>query len=133
MTTNAERVLRESLELLSRRDFYGWMETWTEDSELHIAPEMPDATTHRGRDEIRAWAENTAKLMDRWSWTLGDVLSRQDDLLVARFRLTGQGAESGIATETDIFYALRLRDGRIARAQAFFSEAEAVGAAAAGA
>jgi ketosteroid isomerase-like protein len=102
------------VETFNRDDIEGFIASCTPDVELKSLRGMLEDVVYRGHDGLRefqrdseaAWSERHAQLVD--------VETRGDEaVLIARMRMKGQA--SGVLTERTVAFAVRLRDGSIAR------------------
>jgi ketosteroid isomerase-like protein len=124
---NAE-VVRQMLDAFNRDHAAKVVGFFAEDCELHEPPEMVDsAGGFRGHDGIRAWMAN---LRDVVGVRFEPVsLTARGDLIVAELAAHGRGEASGAPFAWTTFAAVRLRDARIVRVQAFLTQEEALHAA----
>lgn len=125
---NAETV-RAMLEAFNRDDLDRVVAAFTEDCVLYEPPEMPDrlATGYRGHDGIRAWADNLRRIADV-RFEQSDS-SGTGDVIVSEWAGRGRGQASNVSLQWTSFVVLQMRDGRIARAEAFLTMSEALEAA----
>jgi ketosteroid isomerase-like protein len=117
------------LDAFNRGDVGGVIEAFDENCELYEPPEMPDRPPlgFRGHDGIREWMGKLRGIAEvrfepRSFTTSGDVI-------VSEWASTGRGEASGVPIEWTTFAALRMREGKIARAHGFLSRDEALQAA----
>jgi ketosteroid isomerase-like protein len=91
-----------------------------EEVEWHDQPELPDARTHRGRDEV---VRMLAELESTFGRTQCEIqkLETVGDEVLASFFLRGTGRASGVAVAPLIAHLLQVRGGRVARVRAFFT------------
>ena len=57
---------------------------------------------------------------------LVEVLDAGGDVYISTTRHRGRGRESGIEMDFNVFYVQRLRDGKLARLEMFFSREQAL-------
>src|SRR5919201_4211663 len=102
------------VDTFNRDDIDGFIAACTPDAELKSVRGMVEDVLYRGHEELRefqrdseaAWSERHAEPLD--------VEIRGDEaVLLARMRLRGRA--SGVLTERNVAFAVRLRDGLIAR------------------
>jgi ketosteroid isomerase-like protein len=125
---NAE-IVREMVEAFNRDDFDGVMAAFHEDCEVHEPPEMPDrpALGFRGHAGIREWMEKLRGIAGVHFEPRGFITS--GDVIVSEWASRGRGEASGVPIEWTTFAVLRMREGKIARADGFLSRDEALEAA----
>ena len=110
------RVLSRLEELFNRRDFDAYLELLDPDIEWHVAREDPDATVHRGREQVRAYLED-------WIDAFADLridmeeTSEADDRILAVIRFTGHGSGSGMPLDDRVSFVFSLRDRRVAKVE----------------
>ena len=129
MSQENVEVVRCMLEAFNRDDSDAVVAAFAEDCELYEPPEMPDrlALGFRGHDGIREWV---GKLRG-----IGDVrfephgFSVTGDVIVSEWAGRGRGQASGVPIQWSTFTVLRMRDGKIGRAEAFLTMSEALEAA----
>ena len=83
---------------------------------------------YRGSDALERWME---AVRSAWEWfevTIDAVLADEDDFLVLRERLRGEGRESGAEVDMTIVAVYWFDDGKLARRRVFDSDAEALAA-----
>jgi ketosteroid isomerase-like protein len=122
-------VVRRMLDAFNRGDVDAVIAAFHEGCEVSEPPEMPDrpALGFHGHDGIREWMTNLREVAGvefrpRSFTTSGDVI-------VTELASRGQGQASGVPVEWTTFAVLRVREGKIARAQGFLSRDEALKAA----
>jgi ketosteroid isomerase-like protein len=107
-------AIRVVVDTFNRDDIEGFIAACTPDAELRPIRGMLEEVVYRGHDGLRefqrdseaAWSERHAELVD--------TEGRDDEaVLVAHLRMKGRA--SGVVTERDLAFAIRLRDGLIAR------------------
>ena len=82
---------------------------------------MPDrlATGYRGHEGIREWADNLRGVADvRFA---ARELSRAGNVIVSEWEGRGRGQASSVPLQWTSFVVLRMRGGKIARGEAFFT------------
>ena len=129
MSDENVEIVRRLFDAFNRNDVRGVIAEFDEGCELDEPPEMPDrpAQGFRGHDGIREWMANlrgigAIQFEPRGFRTSGDIV-------VAELAASGEGQASGVRFEWTTFVVLRIRDGKIVRAQGFLSEDEALKAA----
>jgi ketosteroid isomerase-like protein len=122
-------VVRAMLDAFNRDDFDDVVAAFTEDCVLYEPPEMPDrlATGYRGHEGIREWADNLRGVAGvRFA---ARQLSGDGDVIVSEWEGRGRGQASDVPLQWTSFVVLRMRRGKIARGEAFFTLPEALEAA----
>ena len=118
-------IVRSGFELLQQGDFAVFEDWTTPDLVIVQPPEVPDAKTYEGRAAVaEAWQD----WPDQWEdfrLDLIELIDAGDDLVVSETRHRGRGRESGIEMDFRVFYVHRLRDGKLARMEMFFSRGQA--------
>lgn len=128
MSQENVKVVRCMLEAFNRGDVDGVIATFDEACSVEEPPEMPDSPSagYRGHDGIREWMANLRDVAGvsfepRSFTTSGDAV-------LSEWASQGLGQGSGVPVEWTSFAVLHIRDGKIARAQAFLSRDEALAA-----
>jgi ketosteroid isomerase-like protein len=117
------------LDAFNRGDVPAVIATFDQSCVLSEPPETPDrpAQGFRGHDGIREWMANLRAVarvrFEPRSFTASG------DVILSELASRGTGQASGVPVEWTTFAVLRMRDGKIVRAQAFLSRAEALEAA----
>ena len=126
MSQENVEVVRRMLDAFNRGDVDGVIATFDEGCLLEEPGEMPDSPSRgfRGHDGIREWMANLREVagvrFEPRSFTTGG------DAVVSELAAHGQGQGSGVPFEWTTFAALRMSNGKIARAQGFLSRDEAL-------
>jgi ketosteroid isomerase-like protein len=122
-------VVRRMLAAFNRGDVPAVVAAFDERCELHEPQEVPDspALGFHGHDGIREWMANLrgvagVRFEPRSFTTSGEVI-------LSEWASRGLGRVSGVPVEWTTFVVLRMRDGKIARAQGFLSKDGALEAA----
>ena len=124
----ARRVVENAYEALSRQDLDEWLSHSTPDFTISDVPEFPDADVHRGQQGARRWAETNLASLTSWNWAAEEILVNDGSTLVARVLLTGRSS-AGVPVEMTLFHVFDLRGDKLAAAQGFLDEAQALKAA----
>jgi ketosteroid isomerase-like protein len=122
---NVEAVQRLA-EAFNRGDVEGVLAAFDENCELDEPPEMPDRPRQgfRGHDGIREWMANLrgvggVRFEPRDFTSSGDVV-------ISEWASSGTGEASGVPFEWMTYVVVHMGSGKILRAQAFLSRAEAL-------
>jgi ketosteroid isomerase-like protein len=128
MSEENVRLARRMLEAFNRGDVDAVIATFDEACLVEEPLEMPDSPSSgfRGHDGIREWMANLRGVAGvgfepRSFTTSGEAV-------VSELASHGLGQGSGVPVEWTTFAVLHVRNGRIARAQAFLSRDEALAA-----
>ena len=123
------RVVEVMLEAFNRGDSDAVAATFAEDCELHEPPEMPDRPVHgfRGHSGIREWVGKLRGVAEVTFEPRG--FSGTGDVIVSELVSRGRGQASGVPIQWITFTVFRMRGGKIARANAFLTQSEALEAA----
>ena len=121
-------AVRHMLDAFNGGDVDAVIAAFDEDCELDEPPEMPDRPAHgfRGHDGIREWMTNLREVAARFELR---SFTASGDVVVSELASRGVGEASGVPFEWTTFAVLQMREGKIARARVFLSEAEALEAA----
>ena len=98
------------------------------DVELRERPELPDAKTYRGRDEVKEFWRKTQEVFAEVRWEPQEFIDLGHAVVVVtKVVATGRGSDvSTEMDETDVFW---FRHGQIVRLQGFAAKAQALEAA----
>ncbi len=124
-----EQILRRLVDAFNRGDVAGVIAALDEECELAEPPEMPDRSARgfRGHAGIREW---TVNLRETGGVQFEPRSFRvSGDLVVSEWAGSGRGQASEVPFEWTTVVVFRMRDGKIARAQAFLSATEVLEAA----
>ena len=129
MSQENVELVRLGIEAIQRGDLALVEEFTQPDAVLIQPPEVPDAKTYEGPRAIRESMEDWPNQWEDFQMELLDVIDAGGDVVVSITRHRGRGRESGIEMDFEVFYVHRLRDGKLARLEMFFSRAQALEAA----
>jgi ketosteroid isomerase-like protein len=130
MGSDNVELMHRMLAAFNGDDVEGVLATFDEDCTITEPPEMPDTPREgfRGHEGVRAWMANLRGVGGiEFAAKSADATG---DVVISEWMARGLGQASGAPIAWTTFIVLRVRGGRIARAQAFLSEAEARSAAA---
>jgi ketosteroid isomerase-like protein len=129
MSQENVELVRAGFDLLLSGDLAEFEDFLTPDVVIVQPPEVPDAKTYEGSTALaQAW-EDWPNQWEDFRLDLIDLIDAGDDVVVAETRHRGRGRESGIEMDFRVFYVYRLRDGKLARMEMFFSRPQALEAA----
>jgi ketosteroid isomerase-like protein len=97
---------------------------WEETADLPGLREV-----YRGRDEVRAWADELLEVTDSANNALDRVTELSGDRVFTENFLTIHGKTSGVPVELRYWALYWIKNGKIARRQVFWNRAEALEAA----
>ena len=119
------QIIRRLVEAFNRDDVEGVLETFAQSCELHEPREMPDtpAGGYRGHDGIREWMANLKTGAIQFE---SRGFQAQGDVVLAEWAGTGVGHASQAPFQWTTAVVFHLREGKVARAQAFLSTDEAL-------
>jgi ketosteroid isomerase-like protein len=122
-------LLRRAFAVINARDLSdATIETFiTPDCRLENISTAVTDKTYEGANGLREWVEDTFDgLAEDTLYELGEIVADGEDFVVARVRLVGHGARSGMPVDLRWVGATWLRDGRIARTAGFARRREAL-------
>ena len=123
-------VVRNAFEAFNRGDFDAALELMHPEIEWHTPDAFPDAGTYRGREGVREFWQTWRETFRGFQLHLEDCSAAGEDYVVATFRVSGEGAESGVGVESPAVFQLgELRDGLILWVGMYLTEDEALEAA----
>jgi ketosteroid isomerase-like protein len=126
---NVERV-RGAIEALNAGDIETAVRHVHPDVEWQTLDFFPDAGTYRGPEGLLAFFGNWLDTFRGFRLHLEECAPMDKHQVLARLRVSGEGAESGIEVESPPFFQLiEYRDGLLIRARMFQTESEALEAA----
>jgi ketosteroid isomerase-like protein len=126
---NVERV-REAVEAINRGDFDAPLDRAHPDLEWQTLDTFPDAGTYRGREGVRTFFQTWLDTFTGFRLHLEKCVPVDEYRVLAMLRVSGEGAESGVAVESPPFFQLlEYREGLLIRARMFQTERQALEAA----
>jgi ketosteroid isomerase-like protein len=123
-------AVREMFEVLNADGVEAVLQLFAEDFEGVVPPDLsaePDA--YVGHDGVRRYFDTFHEIVDDLRFDVEEVVEVGEGRVVALGVITGRGRASGIATELRTPLALRLRDGKLVRMDAYSDWDDAVAAA----
>jgi ketosteroid isomerase-like protein len=123
-------TVREAVEAFNRGELDAALERMHPDVEWHTPDAFPDAGTYRGREAVRefwqAWRETFRGLRLH----VEECVSVGEHHVLATFRVSGEGAGSGVGVESPAVFQLgEIRDRQVIWVGMFLTEREALEAA----
>jgi ketosteroid isomerase-like protein len=121
---NVETV-RAIYERWAEGDLRAGTDLYTDDFELVIDDQIPDAGTYLGAAGLR---EYMVRFLDPWDLLTiaGQSFRSSGERVLVEVRQSGTGRESGAATEMTYFQRWTFRDARVVRLESILSEEEAL-------
>ena len=125
--------VKRGYELWNAGDLATVSSMWSDDFELHTAPEWPGQPVYYGRDAaVRFLTEEIADVIELGDIEVLDVSQVGDELVISMVAHT-RGADSAVDIgKVPIYHVAAVRDGRVCRVRAFLDGEQARAAAAAG-
>lgn len=123
-------TVREMLDVLNADGVEAALPWFAEDFEGVVPPDLsaePDA--YRGHDGVRRYFDSFREIVDDLRFDAEEIVDVGEGRVVARGLITGRGRASGIPTELRVPMAMRLRDGKLTRMDAYSEWDDAVAAA----
>jgi uncharacterized protein len=98
------------------------------DVEWHNAPDWPGASVHRGTEAVE---RDLRRQFDAWEEARYEPVEilRQGDKVVVLLHVVVKGKASGIPAGMEAGHVLTIRDGKVARVQAFLNRPDTLAAA----
>jgi ketosteroid isomerase-like protein len=92
-------------------------------------PRFPEAGTFRGPNEVRGYFARFTEQFDVFRFELDEVLDPGGDKVLVLFEIHGRGTGSGADFEARPGWLHTIRDGKVARIEAYLDRREALEAA----
>jgi ketosteroid isomerase-like protein len=132
MSQENVEVVREAFQAFNRGDLDAALKRMHPDIEWETLDAFPDAGKYRGREEVRKFWETWRKTFRGFRLHLEKCVPVGDHYVLATFRVTGEGAGSGVRVESPAVFQLgEIRDGQAIWVGMFPTESEALEAGAA--
>jgi ketosteroid isomerase-like protein len=125
------KYIREWVAAWNRGEMDALLDDADPDHEWVVAREHPDATTHRGPQEVAGYLAEWRRLMPDLQVQVQELEEVGDRVLLV-MRMTGTGAGSGATTEVQVATINTFRDGKPVRTEEFLDANDARRALAAG-
>jgi hypothetical protein len=106
-------------EAFNRREFERLLAMVVDDFVWNEAAEVPGRKLCTGRDEFAAYMREFTSAWDDFSWEILGGEALDDETVIARVRGTGHSHKTGSPVEVVVHHVWRLRDGKLARMDAF--------------
>jgi ketosteroid isomerase-like protein len=113
----------------NRRGFDAMVEDfWHEDVEWIDAPDMPDAITTHGRDEVAARIQSIRDVLGHWELEILEIRPTGEEFFIEYLITTGE-QPSGAVTRQHWYQLYRLQGGKAIRIRNFTDRDQALAAA----
>jgi ketosteroid isomerase-like protein len=114
-----ERTIHMAYEAWSRRDVEALLEVVHEDSEARpILGANIGASVYRGKQGLRDWFKDLHQEWEAFETRVVRIDQRGERALCT-LDIHARGRASGVAIDTEMYHLLEIRDGLIARLEAF--------------
>jgi ketosteroid isomerase-like protein len=133
MTGESAPIVRRMLDALNDEGVEAALEWFAEDFEGVVPPDLSaEPDEYKGHAGVRRYFDSFREIVDDLVFDAEDLEEVGEGAVVAHGIITGRGRASGIPTELRVYMAMRLRDGKLVRMDAFADRDDAVAAARAG-
>jgi ketosteroid isomerase-like protein len=130
MSQENVEIVREAIEAFNRGDFEAALKRMHRDIEWQTLDAFPDAETYRGREEVREFWQTWRDTFRGFRLHLEECVPVGEHYVLATFRVSGEGAGSGVGVESPAVFQLgEMRDGQVIRVGMFSNENDALEAA----
>jgi ketosteroid isomerase-like protein len=130
MSRENVNLVREAFEAFNRGDLDEALEGTHPDIEWRTLDAFPDAGTHRGHEEVREFWRTWRDTSRGFRLHMEECLAVRENHVLATFRVSGEGAESGVGVESPAVFQLgEIREGHVTWVEMFSSESDALDAA----
>ena len=121
-----ERVVR-AIDAINSRDIDTAVKLLDPDVEWTTLDAFPDAGTYRGPEAVLGFFQAWIDMFEGFRMHLENCGAIDEHLVLARLRVSGEVAGSGVVVESPQFFQLLdFRDGLVIRARMFRTETEAL-------
>ena len=133
MAEGDEAVIRRAIDLFNRmldpdareRDREEAERVWVEEPEIVPMRAALEGNVYRGADAIERFREDSLESWSELHLEIEEISATGRGYLVTA-DLRGRGRESGAEVTTTIWFAIELREGRVARGAAHFARGDAL-------
>jgi ketosteroid isomerase-like protein len=131
MSQENVEAIRQMNDVFNERpdDASAWLRHYHPDAEFVTPPEWPEERVYRGHDGIARLARAWTRSLEDYHWDTKDLIDAGDDTVVGLFLHRGRLSGGVKWIEREVGAVWHLRDGKVARAESFFSWREALDAA----
>jgi len=130
MSQENVELVREAFEAFNRGDLEEALERMHPDIEWRTLDAFPDAGTYRGREEVQEFWHTWRETFRGFRLHLQECVPIGERHVLATFRVSGKGAESGVGVESPTVFQLgEIRDRHVIWVGMFSTDGEALEAA----
>jgi ketosteroid isomerase-like protein len=132
MSEENVRVAQAAADAFARDGVDGWLESFTGDVDYQAAEgAIDDRGPIRGKDALRAYAEDWLEMFDDVRFEPVEVIDAGDDTVITVLRVSGRPKGTSAEAELALSFASvsTIRDGKIARSREYWTREEALEAA----
>jgi hypothetical protein len=130
MSEENVEIVRDGLEGFGRNspeETAEWIEeNWDLDSNYYPTRKFPDSSPRHGREEVLRFFADWLAIWDRLEYEIREIVPVGDDRVLAHTTMSGEGRESGVELEGDLYLCYWLRQGRILRQEDHLTAAGAL-------
>jgi ketosteroid isomerase-like protein len=124
MSQENVEIVRGALEALEQGGVEALLESCSSEIEYQVRPDLPDARTYRGHEEVRALASDWQRLFEDFRLEAEELIDAGDSV-VALMRISGRGTTSGVEVGNPYAGVYEVRDGKIWRISDYPTRQEA--------
>jgi hypothetical protein len=88
---------------------------WDPDADYYPVRKFPEARPCHGRDEIARFMTDYLSAWDRYEAVIKDLIAVGDNRVLAHTTVRGEGRESGVKLDGDLYHCYWLRQQRVVR------------------
>jgi SnoaL-like domain len=99
---------------------------WDPDSDFYPVRKFPEARPCHGREEIARFIAEFLNAWDNFEFVPKNSVAVGDDRVLAQTTLRGEGRESGMRLDGDVYHCVWLRRGRVFRWEDHLTEEGAI-------
>ena len=118
-------IVERGIEAFNRRDFDGYDELNTPDSEWITSLGAIEGETFRGREGAETYSERLSEAWEEFHTIAEDLRDLGDQVLMLG-RVEGCGKGSGVPVDMPLAQIFNFRDGRICRIRSYLDYGEAL-------
>jgi ketosteroid isomerase-like protein len=123
-------LVREAIEAFNHGDLEAALQRMHPEIEWQTLDAFPDVGRYRGHEEVLEFWQTWRDTFRGFRLHLEDCVAVGDRHVLATFRVSGEGAGSGVGVESPAVFQLgEIRDGKVIWVEMFSTESEALEAA----
>jgi ketosteroid isomerase-like protein len=119
-------IVRELWDAFERGDIESMVAGCTADVVIVQPPEVPDRKSYIGRTAAREAVEDWPRDWEDFRVELTEITDLADEFVLSVGRNRGRGRTSGVPVDVEVFYVIRIREGKMARMAMFLDRSEAL-------